>query len=86
MHVVGRTVGEEGLKVAGAGLRDSSRLAASPPDIWFDIVRSNDANIAKALDALISTLQYLRNHPADIKLIFEDAATWKKTLDKPSAP
>ena len=39
MHVVGSLAGDAGLEVAGAGLVDSTRLAASPADI-FPRIRS----------------------------------------------
>ena len=50
MHVVGEHAGAEGLALAGRGLRDTTRLASSPPDIWRDIASTNAANVAAALD------------------------------------
>ena len=82
MHVVGQAVGQSGLEFAGTGLRDSTRLASSPAGIWGDVVRSNRANIDRALDALIGALQDLRERgDADaIDRVFGDAARWKQTL------
>ena len=37
MHVVGTTVGVEGLELSGGGLADTTRVAASPARIWSDI-------------------------------------------------
>ncbi len=48
MHLVGERTGAEGLALAGRGLRDTTRLASSPPDIWRDISASNADNIARA--------------------------------------
>ena len=53
MHVVGERAGAEGLALAGRGLRDTTRLASSPPDIWRDIAATNADNIARAIDELI---------------------------------
>jgi hypothetical protein len=60
MQVVGDAVGQEGLALAGRGLADTTRLAASPPDIWRDIAATNADEIGPALDALIALLQELR--------------------------
>jgi prephenate dehydrogenase len=83
MDVVGSAVSADGLALAGSGLRDSTRLAASPPDIWRDIVRSNDANIGSAIDALIQALVRLRDDPKGGALgaTFEGAARWRAALE-----
>ena len=83
MDVVGSLAGERGLALAGAGLRDSTRLAASPADIWLDIVQTNDANVERALDAVIATLTALKEDAGGEKLraTFESAARWKRALD-----
>jgi prephenate dehydrogenase len=43
MSVVGDAVGADGLALAGRGLADTTRLAASPPDIWKDIAATGSA-------------------------------------------
>ncbi len=60
-------VEEDGLplSLAASGLRDASRLAGSPYDIWRDICSSNQENIHQALDALIRKLQILKDHLTD---------------------
>ncbi len=50
------------LALAGAGLRDSLRLAGSPYGVWRDICHSNPENIRRALDRLITALDHLRNN------------------------
>jgi len=42
MQVVGDAVGQDGLSLAGRGLADTTRLAASPDDIWKDIAASSE--------------------------------------------
>jgi prephenate dehydrogenase len=83
MHVVGSQAGAGGLALAGPGLRDSTRLAASAPDIWQDVQATNEANITAALDLLIGELARLRDDPRGEALaaIFQSASAWKQTLD-----
>lgn len=86
MHVIGAHAGEEGLALAGRGLRDTTRLASSPADIWRDIAATNRDYISRALDDLIAVLQRLRDDPdqRELERIFESAARWKETLENPS--
>lgn len=84
MHVVGERAGAEGLALAGRGLRDTTRLASSPPGIWQDIAATNAPAIAGALDALIDALQTLRadlTRGDALRAIFESAAEWKAVLE-----
>ncbi len=60
MAVVGATAGEDGLAVAGRGLRETTRLASSPSDIWQDIAGTNSDHLARALDDLLAVLGRLR--------------------------
>lgn len=54
-------LGEPGhLEIAGDGLRDMTRLAGSPHDVWADIVRTNRGSIDNALDAVIREMQSLK--------------------------
>jgi prephenate dehydrogenase len=64
-------------------LHDSSRLAASAPDIWRDIAAGNRDNLTTALDTLIATLQTLRNDISgeDLTEIFESARRSRAALD-----
>jgi prephenate dehydrogenase len=83
MQVVGDRVGAEGLSLAGRGLADTTRLAASPADIWKDIAATNGDNIGAALDALIAVLKDLRTdlQTGDrLDEVFEAAARWRAQL------
>ncbi len=90
MHVVGEHAGAEGLALAGRGLRDTTRLASSPADIWRDIAASNQDNIARAIDELVAIL--LRMKPAPdappeaLDRTFDSAAQWKRVLDRAAGP
>jgi prephenate dehydrogenase len=85
MHVVGREAGAEGLALAGRGLRDTTRLATSPPDIWRDIVATNPDGIASAIDGLIEALEQIKRatagSPEALDAIFASAGRWKRVLE-----
>ena len=60
MDAVGSAAHSEGLRMAGRGLVDTTRLASSPADVWRDICLTNADSIEKALDCLIQRLTQLR--------------------------
>ncbi len=83
MHVVGEAVGEAGLRLAGGGLADTTRVAASPAAIWTDICATNADEILPALDTLITTLQRLRadlDAGAPIDPLFTSAQRWRRQI------
>jgi prephenate dehydrogenase len=85
MHVVGKLAGDAGLEIAGAGLHDATRLAASPPDIWRDIAVTNQDVLRDGIDALIRTLAEMRDSldTGDaIEAVFTSACRWRDTLDR----
>ncbi len=85
MEVVGEATSSSGLRLAGRGLVDSTRLASSPADIWRDVCVSNAGDIGVALDLLIARLQQLRAGLADadtVDAVFERAAHWRAELMK----
>ena len=84
MHVVGDHAGAEGLALSGRGLRDTTRLAASPSDIWRDVAATNREHVGAALDDLVAVLQAMRQdleEGATIDSVFESAASWKRALE-----
>jgi prephenate dehydrogenase len=85
MDTVGADVGADGLKLAGRGLADTTRLASSPADVWRDICATNADAIGDALDRLITRLTDLRgdlSRGEAIASIFGDAAHWRAELMK----
>lgn len=52
------------LDIAASGLRDVTRLAGSPYDVWRDICATNLENVGAALDLTIAKLQFIRTHLA----------------------
>jgi prephenate dehydrogenase len=85
MHLVGERAGAEGLALAGRGLRDTTRLASSPVDIWRDIAATNQDNIDLAIDELVDILRRLKGGtPAATEALgatFDSAAHWKRVLE-----
>jgi prephenate dehydrogenase len=85
MEVVGRAVETRGLKMAGQGLVDTTRLASSPADVWRDICVTNADEIRAALDLLIDRLSEMRadlERAEVIDAVFSDAAHWRAELMK----
>jgi len=83
MDVIGSSAGEKGLRLAGRGLVDTTRLASSPPDTWRDVCATNAQAVGEALDVLIDRLSDLR---ADLQSgeavtrVFTEAARWRAEL------
>jgi prephenate dehydrogenase len=70
--------GAPALRYAGRGFTDTTRLAASPADIWTDIFRTNRSAVLAALDAFQGALQELRSaiesgDEAAVSTLFERA-------------
>jgi len=84
MMSVGRGA-PDGLRLAGRGLVDTTRLASSPASIWRDIAASNEDFIGEALDRLIASLTELRRdlHTGRaLERTFEEAGRWRSELMK----
>jgi prephenate dehydrogenase len=85
MEVVGEATSSSGLRLAGRGLVDSTRLASSPADVWRDVCAANAGDIGVALDLLIARLQQLRAGLTDgdtVDAIFGRAGHWRAELIK----
>lgn len=48
------------LSHAGGGLKDMTRIALSPPELWRDICSYNSRNILKSLDQFIISLTHVK--------------------------
>jgi prephenate dehydrogenase len=85
MEVVGTAAAAGGLRMAGQGLVDTTRLASSPADVWRDICVTNADEISNALDLLIERLSEMRSdlqRAEIIDAVFDDAARWRAELMK----
>jgi prephenate dehydrogenase len=74
------TTGEAVLAVAGGGFRDTTRIAASDPDLWLGILRGNQAAVLETLDAYRDQLDDVRT-----ALAGEDWAALRTILSRASA-
>jgi prephenate dehydrogenase/GNAT superfamily N-acetyltransferase len=84
MHVVGEHAGPDGLPLAGSGLRDTTRLAASPANTWRDVAATNADAVAVAIDDMTAALQRLKNDLTagdELQRTFDSAREWKQMLD-----
>jgi prephenate dehydrogenase len=85
MEIVGSAATGEGLRWAGRGLIDTTRLASSPAALWRDICAANGDEIGQALDLLIERLTELRadlERGDTIEVTFDQAARWRAELMK----
>ena len=85
MEVVGTTASASGLRLAGQGLVDTTRLASSPAGVWRDICSTNADEIGEALDLLIERLSDMRadlQRAEVIDAMFDQAAHWRAELMK----
>ena len=83
METVGSAAQSEGLRMAGRGLVDTTRLASSPADVWRDICLTNADAIGGALDCLIARLTQLRDDLGrgdTVDAVFTAAAKWRADL------
>jgi prephenate dehydrogenase len=74
------------------GFRDTTRIAASDPDIWVDICVTNGEAILTALDELEKRLGLLRGlvaagDPAGLRSVLQDARSARRRIpSKPGVP
>jgi prephenate dehydrogenase len=76
MTVVARAIGADNLQWAGAGLRDTTRLAASPAAMWQSVLASNKGELKPLLKYLASELATFADRlddPEAVRKLFEEA-------------
>ena len=85
MRVAGELAGPDGLELAGPGLFDTTRLAASPSDVWSDICATNADHLGWALDQYITALISLKaivTERGRIDEVFVPAREWRRRLEQ----
>ena len=56
---------KEFIPYAAQGLKDSTRIAASSPQVWSDICLNNSTNVLKSLDEFVKNLFHFRKAVVD---------------------
>ena len=83
MIAVTRAIGDDNLKWAGTGLRDTTRLAASGAGIWESVLATNSEELKPLLRALGADLIALADRLEDreaVRRFFAEAARAKACL------
>ena len=65
------------LEYSGGGLRDTTRIAASSPEMWRDICLANRENLLKMIEVYIRHLEQFKNFVEN-----SDAAGLEKTIEQ----
>jgi prephenate dehydrogenase len=76
MAVVARAVGADNLQWSGAGLRDTTRLASSPAEMWQSVLASNSHELKPLLKYLASELASFADRledPEAVRKLFDEA-------------
>jgi prephenate dehydrogenase len=84
-----KTLADRGLAGVsfGTGARDTTRLAASSPEMWLDILLYNRAEVAQALEAIETGLSELRRlleagDPDALRAYLTAAQRFREGLDR----
>jgi len=83
MAIVSRSVQPQHLHWAGNGLRDTTRLAASPADMWQSVLATNRQELKPLLKYLAAALDAFADHlddPDAVRALFEEANRAKSSL------
>jgi len=84
-HIAGRPDSEQVLSLTGPGFRDFTRIAASGPELWRDIVLANREAVGRELHGLIALLQrvdaaLVANDARALQDLFELASRTRRAL------
>ncbi|MCD5401973.1 prephenate dehydrogenase [candidate division NPL-UPA2 bacterium] len=72
------------ISLIASGFKDTTRIAASPPELWRDVCLSNRNNLTEMIDRFKGLLEEVREHISqeDGALLSEDFAKAKAFRDK----
>ena len=78
------------LEYVTQGLKDTTRIAASDPEMWRDIALSNNKHVLKSLDETVKTFALIRKAIVakdrdGLTEIFKQAKTKRESIDKANA-
>lgn len=79
---------ESALQAAGAGLKDTTRIGASSPALWAEILLDNRLEVLRAaaefqaeLDRIVGALR--NPDRAALESVFEESSGWRRRLEEP---
>jgi prephenate dehydrogenase len=84
MKVVGDSVGDAGLRWAGGGLRDTTRLASSSSSVWESVLSTNASELRPLLLAVaaeITSIADRMDEPAAVRSLFAAANGFRDRLN-----
>jgi prephenate dehydrogenase/GNAT superfamily N-acetyltransferase len=84
MAAAGRAVQRDGLQFSGPGLMDVTRLAASAPALWHDILTANADFIGEAMRAVTAALPKVATTeevPVAGDAVLKDGRHWRQVLE-----
>lgn len=84
MAVVGPLAGESNLDLAGSGLRDTTRLADSDPELWSEIAASNAGELSRAVRKLREQLEHVEKSldaSEPLHEFFRNGRRWRNRLN-----
>ena len=72
--------------IAGGGLRDTTRIAAAPPELWVEILGANRRELLPAVAGLRRALaefetRLRRGNDASLRAALKDAAAFRRALE-----
>jgi prephenate dehydrogenase len=85
MKVIGDAVGDEGLRFAGNGCRDTTRLAASSASMWESVLATNAAALKPLLLAMADELRDAASalhDGASVRRVFDAANDYRQSLER----
>ncbi len=84
MKVVGDSVGDAGLRWAGGGLRDTTRLASSSSSVWESVLSTNASELRPLLLAVVGEIMSMADRldePAAVRSLFAAASGFRDRLN-----
>lgn len=87
MTIVGDAVSQQDFQWAGAGLRDTTRLAASSAAMWESVLATNADQVQPLLRRMAESLVDIANRlddPAAVRRVFEAANQYRARLSPPA--
>ncbi|MEI7998105.1 MAG: prephenate dehydrogenase [Candidatus Omnitrophota bacterium] len=81
-----KAIPDQFLEYATAGLRDTTRIAGSDPQVWRDIILTNPKNVLKSIDETVKVLSLIRkavisNDAQSLEEVFKSAKAKRESIE-----